>query len=353
MIPLKLVPVRGQVSDLSSRLNPLRTQNLSICSLSCHCSSPDSSVVPSQPITRGFSTGIKRAAPPVIFHSEIKHSARLADRTCLITGGTSGIGYAIAERFLQEGARNVVITGRSKGRLQAAMEGLHESILDPNSPKTSDKGQDGSQDPCQRIEFSPRIAGLIGDVGLAQFWASESCKTAMSGLDILVNCAGVSHASLLMRAEDDHIDSMLKTNLQGAIFATREMARRVPRQLNPSKYSKSIINISSLLAFKGAVGTATYATTKAGLIALTRCMAVEGSKPVKGMRIRCNAITPGYIETRILKEIGEPARANALESIPLDRFGTPEEVADAAVFLATNEYANNCILNIDGGLGAI
>jgi NAD(P)-dependent dehydrogenase (short-subunit alcohol dehydrogenase family) len=103
-----------------------------------------------------------------------------------------------------------------------------------------------------------------------------------------------------MRAEDQHIESMLKTNLQGAIFSTREMTRRVPRQQNSTKYSKSIINISSLLAFKGAIGTAAYASTKAGLIGLTRAVAVESSQPVKGTRIRANAIVPGYIETKML-----------------------------------------------------
>lgn len=115
-----------------------------------------------------------------------------------------------------------------------------------------------------------------------------------------MNAAGVSYSSRLMRAEDDHIESMLKTNLQGAIYATREMARRVPRQQNSASYSKSIINISSLLAFKGTAGTAAYASTKAGLIGLTRAVAVESSRPVKGTRMRANAIVPGYIETKIL-----------------------------------------------------
>lgn len=103
-----------------------------------------------------------------------------------------------------------------------------------------------------------------------------------------------------MRAEDGDIESMLRTNLQGAIYATREMTRRVPRQQNSAQHSKSIINISSLLAFKGTVGTATYASTKAGLVGLTRAVAVESSRPVKGTRTRANAIVPGYIDTKIL-----------------------------------------------------
>lgn len=93
---------------------------------------------------------------------------------------------------------------------------------------------------------------------------------------------------------------MLKTNLQGAIYATREMTKGAFRARNSANYSKSIINVSSLLAYKGTVGTATYASTKAGLIGLTRSVAVESSRPVKGTRIRANAVVPGYIETKIL-----------------------------------------------------
>lgn len=135
--------------------------------------------------------------------------------------------------------------------------------------------------------------------------------------------------------------------------------------------SKCIINISSLLAQKGGTGAVPYAASKAGILGLTRALTVEAAKSLRDVVIRSNAIVPGYIDTPMISGIlycsgiwilwanGQPAgfsegdAARLKESIPLRRFGDPREVADAAVFLVRNEYANNCVLNLDGGLSAV
>ncbi|CAD6447496.1 98b5c0d1-435d-4f2c-b312-9ccb5e36a095 [Sclerotinia trifoliorum] len=110
-----------------------------------------------------------------------------------------------------------------------------------------------------------------------------------------------------------------------------------------------IINISSLLGIKGGRGSAAYAASKAGVLGLTRALAAE----MGSAGIRVNAIVPGYIETDMTRAMTDLARKEALNAIPLSRFGEVTEIADAAVFLAANKYANNCVLNLDGGLSAM
>ncbi|KAI9828150.1 MAG: hypothetical protein M1832_003677 [Thelocarpon impressellum] len=110
-----------------------------------------------------------------------------------------------------------------------------------------------------------------------------------------------------------------------------------------------IVNVSSLLGVKGGMGSSAYAASKAGVLGLTRSLAAE----LGPSGIRVNALVPGYVDTKMTADMSPPARTQALDAIPMRRFGTPEEMADAAVFLATNAYANNCLLNLDGGLSAV
>ncbi|KAJ5672009.1 Short-chain dehydrogenase/reductase SDR [Penicillium longicatenatum] len=252
----------------------------------------------------------------------------------MITGGTSGIGFAIAERFLQEGASSIILVGRSRERLEAAATNL----------RSSDK-----------------VQLLVGDVAEAGTWMRELEKQ-MTNVDILVNAAGISVTNILPRSELEDISKIMRTNLEGAILTSRALMRAAIRsrvrnrnaaegEKKPS--SRCIINISSLLALKSGTGAVPYAASKAGLLGLTRSLAVEASASLKDVVIRSNVILPGYIETPMIADFtsGEVSRLN--DSIPLHRFGKPSEVADAAVFLAQNEYANNCVLNLDGGLSAV
>ncbi|KAM5454024.1 hypothetical protein McanMca71_000403 [Microsporum canis] len=271
----------------------------------------------------------------------------------MITGGSSGIGLGIAHRFLLEGAERIILVGRNRKRLEDAVKSLGTEIA---------------------IGELPKPAKIV----------HSGCFTLVTGdrrVDILVNAAGVSHSSLLSTAKDEHITQLLHTNLQGTIFACRTMTRQALRQRRMQQQTdastrsylgtKCIINISSLHASRGGVGVATYASTKAGVIALTRAIVAESNLPCSGASIRANVIVPGYIETKMLDgklhlacffrkltinislELGEQFRNDTMQSIPLRRFGTIEEVADAAVFVVTNQYANNCVLNLDGGLSAV
>ncbi|KAJ6095941.1 hypothetical protein N7486_006687 [Penicillium sp. IBT 16267x] len=280
--------------------------------------------------SRCLSSALSNNDTPLTFQP----ANRLSGRTCMITGGTSGIGFAIAERFLQEGASSIILVGRSLKRLEAAATKLHSS---------------------------DKVRLLVGDVAEAGTWIRELEKE-MTNVDILVNAAGISVTNILPRYELEDISRILRTNLEGAILTSRALMRAAIRsrvrnrnaaegEKKPS--SRCIINISSLLALKSGTGAVPYAASKAGLLGLTRSLAVEASASLKDVVVRSNAILPGYIETPMIADFtpGEVARLN--DTIPLHRFGKPSEVADAAVFLAQNEYANNCVLNLDGGLSAV
>ncbi|OJJ77506.1 hypothetical protein ASPBRDRAFT_36715 [Aspergillus brasiliensis CBS 101740] len=300
--------------------------------------------------------------------SQFTPSNRLANRTCLITGGTSGIGFAIAERFLQEGASRVILVGRSYDRLHNAA-----SRLQIGSPEMSSKEllqPVTNPEQHQLLESSSRISLLIGDIAEAGSWARELEKVMQTtNPDILVNAAGLSISSILPKSEPTDISRILRTNLEGALLTSRAFIRasirnRMKRSTttttttsshsgSSTASSKCIINISSLLAHKSGTGAVPYAASKAGVLGLTRSVAVEAAASLRDVVVRSNAIVPGYIETPMISDFSEGETARLKDTIPVRRFGRPDEVADAAVFLAQNEYANNCVLNLDGGLSAV
>ncbi|KAF4214407.1 hypothetical protein CNMCM8980_002536 [Aspergillus fumigatiaffinis] len=325
---------------------------------------------------------------------------RLAGQTCMITGGTSGIGFAIAERFLQEGAKRIILVGRSHERLVkaasrleaptsgnafAAVQSSSDSIVCEVATKAPETDQQPQNKDTQAkshgtlIDPSSRISLLVGDISEAGKWLRElekamvsspaksrmivSNKSEQQPVDILVNAAGISISNILPKLEPDDISRVLRTNLEGAMLTSRALVRASIRSQmkirNTSSTSeipvpsKCIINISSLLAVKGGTGAVPYAASKAGILGLTRSLAVEAAHSLRGVTIRSNAIVPGYIETPMIADFSEGETSRLKESIPVRRFGTPHEIADAAVFLAQNEYANNCVLNLDGGLSAM
>ncbi|KAJ5965082.1 Short-chain dehydrogenase/reductase SDR [Penicillium vulpinum] len=280
----------------------------------------------------------------------------------MITGGTSGIGFAIAERFLQEGASTIVLVGRSQTRLEEAGAKLESlTITEPNLGESESEIATRAPEEDNQQSAQGNIRLLVGDVSDAGSWMRELEKE-MANVDILVNAAGISISSILPRSELEDISTILRTNLEGAILTSRALMRasirsRIRNRTDPATGtkppSKCIINVSSLLALKSGTGAVPYAASKAGLLGLTRSLAVEASASMKDIVIRSNVIVPGYIETPMVADFtpGETSRLKNL--IPLHRFGDPREIADAAVFLAQNEYANNCVLNLDGGLSAV
>lgn len=280
----------------------------------------------------------------------------------MITGGTSGIGFAIAERFLQEGASTIVLVGRSQTRLEEAatkLESLAVTLSELGGSNDEVATRAPEEDNQQSTQGKIRL--LVGDVSNAGTWMRELEKE-MANVDILVNAAGISISNILPRSELEDISTTLRTNLEGAILTSRALMRasirsRIRNRSDPAAGtkppSKCIINISSLLALKGGTGAVPYAASKAGLLGLTRSLAVEASASMKDIVIRSNAIVPGYIETPMVADFTPGATSRLKDLIPLHRFGDPREIADAAVFLAQNEYANNCVLNLDGGLSAV
>ncbi|KAK1147759.1 hypothetical protein N8T08_000272 [Aspergillus melleus] len=300
----------------------------------------------------------------------------------MITGGSSGIGYAIAERFLQEGADRVIVVGRSYERLIHAAtrlqratsvdEGLKLPDGEEGTTRVLEEERQSQKSPAEAVERTPgslvpasdRISLLVGDVSEASSWVRELEK-AMQTVDILVNAAGISISNILPKQEPADISKTLRTNLEGAMLTSRALLRASIRSRlrnrktdsdsedSTGPVSKCIINISSLLAVKGGAGAVPYAASKAGLLGLTRSLSVEAASSLRDVVVRSNAIVPGYIETPMIADFSGSETNRLKETVPLRRFGQPHEIADAAVFLARNEYANNCVLNLDGGLSAV
>ncbi|PYI31964.1 NAD(P)-binding protein [Aspergillus indologenus CBS 114.80] len=325
------------------------------------------------PKTRPYTTS---STPP-----QYPPSNRLKGRSCMITGGTSGIGYAIAARFLQEGIDQVILVGRSHARLVHAATTLSSgTAAEVSALRQTSSPPETAAAQHTLLPFSQTISLLVGDVAEAGSWSRELEQVMQTTNPThLINAAGLSISSVLTKSAPEDIARILDTNLQGAILTTRAFLRAAmrnhvrrkrapaapapgskgvgdaenPGANQPPPPSRCIINIASLLAHKGGTGAVTYAASKAGILGLTRSVAVEAGAAMRDVRVRSNAIVPGYVETPMIEDFSEGETARLKQSIPLGRFGLPHEVADAAVFLAQNEYANNCVLNLDGGLSAV
>ena len=173
-------------------------------------------------------------------------------------------------------------------------------------------------------------------------------------IDILINSAGLSQTSLLVRTDTQDLSKILDTNLLGTMLATRALLKNKSmrwssKDPNATAWKPVIINLTSLLAQRGGRGAVAYSTSKAGVIGLTHALAEE----LGPSGIRVNAIVPGYIETDMTKTLPKERYTQLIKKIPMGRFGSADEVADAASFLVKNQYASNCVINLDGGLSAI
>ncbi|KAI9732128.1 MAG: hypothetical protein M1834_004224 [Cirrosporium novae-zelandiae] len=256
-------------------------------------------------------------------------SSLLLKKTILITGASRGIGLSIAHRFAAASARRLILVSRDEEALRNVVGDLRMRFPDR--------------------EEGNREEGFLykaGDLENIETWRELSREVPTP--DILVNAAGMSRPSLLVRQVPEAIDHLLRLNLTSTIWGCQTISRMMMKQRRRPGNTACIINVSSLLALKGGRGDSVYAASKAGVLGLTRSLALELGKA----NIRVNAIVPGYIETSMTEGMSPAARSEVINTIPLGRFGFPREVADAALFLATNEYANNCVLNLDGGLSA-
>jgi len=257
-------------------------------------------------------------------------------RHVLITGGSRGIGLAIAQLFAKNAYRCTLIS-RSETSLQAALSTLSPLPQPPDSDAES----------AQHYRHA-YIAGDISTIWTTKLPDALPRSAPTSKIDVLVNCAGMSQA-LVFKTMDPHaIDQIVTTNLTAMMVGTKVLLRgRYFRKMERQKDgAASIVNVSSLLGLKGGYGAVAYAASKAGVLGFTRALATEYASH----EVRVNAIVPGYITTDMTKKLDEDALNMR---IPLGRFGKPEEVAKAALFLAENGYAHNCVLGLDGGLSAV
>jgi len=243
----------------------------------------------------------------------------LQNKTVIVTGAARGIGRAIALKFAENGA-NVAFTDL---RLDANTEAL-EKELEGHGIKAKAYASDASDfDAVHKT-----VADILKEFG---------------NVDVLINNAGITKDNLLMRMTKEDFDLVMKVNLNSVFNMTKAVIMPMMKQR-----SGSIINMSSVVGVKGNAGQANYASSKAGVLGFTKSVALElGSR-----NIRCNAIAPGFIETEMTAKLDEATVKEWRKTIPLRRGGTPEDVANACVFLASENsaYITGQTLNVDGGM---
>ncbi len=242
--------------------------------------------------------------------------ARFTDKVVLVTGGTRGIGQACAEAFAREGAQ-VALCGRNAESAQAAAEAI------PGETRGY------ACDMARAEDVKALVAQVSEDFG---------------AIGVLVNNAGITRDGLVLRMKDRDWRDVIAANLDGAFYAARAAARGMLKQ----RYGR-IINVSSIVGVHGQAGQANYCAAKAGLIGLTKALARE----LASRNITANAVAPGFIETDMTATLGEDAKKLVVKNIPAGRTGSPADVAEAVLFLASDAaaYITGEVLSVDGGLG--
>ena len=243
----------------------------------------------------------------------------LDGKTALVTGASKGIGKAIATAYAQQGA-NVAFTYLSSVERGQALE-------------------------AELAAFGAKVKGFRSNA--AEFDAAQQLVddvvAEFGSLDVIVNNAGITRDNLLMRMTEDMWDDVINVNLKSCFNTVKAATRTMMKQR-----SGSIINITSVVGMKGNAGQANYAASKAGIIGFTKSVALElGSRG-----IRSNAIAPGFIETEMTDALDEKTVQGWRDGIPLKRGGSPEDVANACVFLASDmsTYMTGQTLVVDGGM---
>jgi 3-oxoacyl-[acyl-carrier protein] reductase len=243
----------------------------------------------------------------------------LENKTVLITGASRGIGRGIATVFAEHGA-NVVFTYSSSVDAANALEKELQSLgVQAKGYQSNAADFDHAQELVEKV--------------LADF----------STIDVLINNAGITKDNLLMRISEEDFDKVIEVNLKSVFNLTKAVQRTMLKQRHGS-----IINMSSVVGVKGNAGQSNYAASKAGIIGFSKSIALElGSR-----NIRCNVIAPGFIETEMTAQLSEDVVAGWRAGIPLKRGGSPTDVANACVFLASDlsSYITGQVLNVDGGM---
>lgn len=243
----------------------------------------------------------------------------LENKVALVTGAAKGIGRAIALRLAEDKATVIVNYNGSKERAEEVVK----MITDIGGRAESYQCNVADDEACQTM-----IRDIIKKYG---------------HLDILVNNAGITKDGLLMAMSEADFDNVIDTNLKGCFQMIRFASRRMMKQ----RYGR-IINVSSVSGVAGNAGQANYSASKAGIIGLTK----SAAKELASRGITCNAIAPGFVKTEMTDVLSDEVKENAKKQIPLGRFAEPEDIANAAVFLASDKasYITGQVLLVDGGM---
>jgi 3-oxoacyl-[acyl-carrier protein] reductase len=243
---------------------------------------------------------------------------RLQDKVALITGGSRGIGRAIALRLATEGAK-VAVTATTKAGADKTVDAIRQS---------------GGQ----AIGFETNIVDAKQVEALIKGTVEQ-----LGALHVLVNNAGITRDNLVMRMSDDDWNAVIAANLTGTFNCIRAASKIMMKQR-----AGKIINITSVVALMGNKGQANYCAAKAGVIGLTKSVARE----LASRNIQINAVAPGFIATDMTAVLPEAAKTAMLQSVPLEKMGTPEDVASIVAFLASSDadYITGQVFNVDGGM---
>lgn len=240
---------------------------------------------------------------------------KLENKNVFITGSSRGIGLAIAHKFASLGA-NIVLNSRGQisEELLASFKSYGVKVL--------------------------AISGDVSDYTDAKRMVDQAIEE-LGSVDVLVNNAGITQDTIMLKMTEEDFERVLKVNLTGAFNMTQSVLKQMIKAREGA-----IINMSSVVGLMGNVGQANYAASKAGLIGFTKSVARE----VAGRNVRVNAIAPGMIESDMTDVLSDKVKEATLAQIPMKRFGNTSEVAEVAAFLARQEYLTGQVIAIDGGL---
>lgn len=243
----------------------------------------------------------------------------LKGRNALVTGGSRGIGKAIAIALAKEGA-NIIINYTSNSQ---SAEAVVNEIQSYGVKALAVKAN---------VSNSQEVKAMM-----------EEIEEKLEGVDILINNAGITRDNLFMRMKDEEWQQVMDVNLNGIFYCTKAVVRRMMKQ----KYGK-IINMSSVVGVMGNAGQANYCASKAGVIGMTKSLAKELAP--KGINV--NAIAPGFIDTDMTAVLNENIKDQMLEHIPLKKYGKPEDIANLVVFLSSenSQYITGQVIHVDGGM---
>ena len=241
----------------------------------------------------------------------------LNEKTALVTGATGGIGYEIAKKFIAQGA-NVVISGTRQNRLEEIQKELGE-------------------DKCKFVKCN------LSKEEEVEVLLDNAAEVSGGNIDIVVCNAGITKDNLALRIKNDDFDDVLNVNLRSTFILNRNAIKKMIR----AKYGR-IINISSVVGFTGNPGQCNYVASKAGMVGMSKSFAQEVA--TRGIAINC--IAPGFIQTSMTDILNEKQQEGILSSIPMQKMGSPEDIANAALYLASQEagYVTGQTLHINGGM---